>query len=759
MNSIFRCGSAAIASVFLCITLVSSALGQKPDRSTEVTGVFEKIIKEDFATKRIEYDYFLRDDKNGHSYKLKFRRTPPEHWRTGQRVTVRGHAADQAIEVEAVTEEATEAQLPDVLAVAPKEQRRAAVIMVDLVDAKASARYTVDQIAQHIWLGNRSVDALYRTASIDQLSFQLDANNDGSPDVFGPYEIPYSGSSCEYYAWAQAAEAAAEAEGVDLSLYQHRVFVVPRYTDTACGWAGIANVGCGTWCRAWIAEGESPMVYAHELGHNLYMAHAGTDLDNDGQLDSTYGDFSDPMGGSRRWHVFNGAHTDQMGWYAAFPGSIATIVGDGIYDITATGIDPAVAAYPHILKIEKPDTNDYYYLSYRQPIGYDDTLSSTYTPGVNIHRYQGNGYGLTYFVRALNDGETFTDDINGITVSQINHDGESVAVDISFDVNGGTSCVATSPGISISPAGQTVTPGSVVHYSVQVGNTDSASCASTTFTLTYSGAGSGSLSPSWLTMDPGETGFADIHVSTSGLADGNHPFEVRANDSDGADPQHSSIAVGSATIVTDATPPSTPGGLSGSTSGSGNVQLNWNGATDTVSGVGLYTVDRDGVAIGSTAITSFTDDNVMGGATYSYTVTAIDRVGNRSGKSDPIKVTVPSINSGNGTLHVDDLDRNSFSQKKYWSAEVTVAVHDSGDSPVANARVTGAWSGGSFGSVFCTTGSNGQCRVSKSNLAKRISSVTFTVMDIINDTLTYDGSANRDPDGDSNGTRITVTKP
>ncbi len=74
-----------------------------------------------------------------------------------------------------------------------------------------------------------------------------------------------------------AAEDAAQAAGVDLSLYRHRVLVLPRHNDLPdCSWAGVANVGCSSFCRAWIAEGESPMVFAHELGHNLNLAHAGT---------------------------------------------------------------------------------------------------------------------------------------------------------------------------------------------------------------------------------------------------------------------------------------------------------------------------------------------------------------------------------------------------------------------------------------------------------------------------------------------------
>jgi hypothetical protein len=45
------------------------------------------------------------------------------------------------------------------------------------------------------------------------------------------------------------------------------------------------------------------------------------------------------------------------------------------------------------------------------------------------------------------------------------------------------------------------------------------------------------------------------------------------------------------------------------------------------------------------------------------------------------------------------------------------------------------------------------------NIHKRNSSTTFTVDDVSHASLTYDSSANTDPDGDSDGTSITVSKP
>jgi len=110
------------------------------------------------------------------------------------------------------------------------------------------------------------------------------------------------------------------------------------------------------------------------------------------------------------------------------------------------------------------------------------------------------------------------------------------------------------------------------------------------------------------------------------------------------------------------------------------------------------------------------------------------------------------------TTHVGDLDRTSINNGGTWTANVTITIHDNNHGLVSNATVTGSWSAGTTGAASCTTTGNGQCTVSKSGLAKRISSVTFTVNGVSH-SLTYSSSSNHDPDGDSNGTSIVVSKP
>jgi hypothetical protein len=110
-------------------------------------------------------------------------------------------------------------------------------------------------------------------------------------------------------------------------------------------------------------------------------------------------------------------------------------------------------------------------------------------------------------------------------------------------------------------------------------------------------------------------------------------------------------------------------------------------------------------------------------------------------------------------MHLGDLDGTSTSQGGRWTATVTITLHDANHNPLANATVTGKWSNGATGTATCTTGSNGQCTVSKSGIRNGKGRVTFTVNNVTRASYTYASASNHDPDGSSNGTRIIVNKP
>ncbi len=608
----------------------------------EVTGTLEVIISENPDFQDVTTDYFLHAD-NDLVYQLQFSADPPAGLTTGQAVEVSGNLVYQ-LQLSADPPAVLTLQVINLTAdpnpqVPTVGDRRAVVLMVDLLDAKASTRYNLQQIATNMYTGDRSVDKLYRAASLGQLGFVADTDNNGAPDVFGPFTINYYASqSCNYVAWAQAAEAAAQAAGINLSLYQHKVFVLPYYLELPlCNWSGISNVGCANTCRTWIAEGESPMVYAHELGHSLNMAHAGTDPDNNGFIDDGYGDYSDPMSSSRSWHLFSAPHVDQMEWYTPYPGSIVTVTQSGTYNIHRLDAGPIEVPplAPRILKLLRPSGQGYTYLSYRQPVGYDDSLWSSYTQGVNLHWYQGSDYGNTAFIRSLTDGVTFTDNAGGITqVTQVSHSSDYVTVNISL-------CTSAPPTVTLNPSSRVVLPNGGSVYTVVVTNQDSPECPPTLFMLTYLGSPAGTLTSSYLTLGGGASGSVTLLTNAySGLPSDSYPITVQANDMDYVPPTHPSGVQGGATFIVDGIPPTAPTNLQSTVDTQGRVTLTWNAASDALSGVQTYIVKRNNVEIGRTSSLSYVDNSAPQGAN-TYVVVAMDGVGNTTFSDAPVTTNWP----------------------------------------------------------------------------------------------------------------------
>ena len=140
-----------------------------------------------------------------------------------------------------------------------------------------------------------------------------------------------------------------------------------------------------------------------------------------------------------------GPHADEQGWFDAFPGALLTLGSGGVFDLHPMTDDPAAAAGPQVLRVAKPGTDDFYYLSYRQPVGYDDGLTNSYTKGINIHTHP--GYGRTRFIRTLTDGELFEDD--PVHFTQLGRAGDHSYVTVEVLIGG---CGEASPSLGIDPS-------------------------------------------------------------------------------------------------------------------------------------------------------------------------------------------------------------------------------------------------------------------------------------------------------------------
>lgn len=164
-----------------------------------------------------------------------------------------------------------------------------------------------------------------------------------------------------------------------------------------------------------------------------------------------------------------------------------------------------------------------------------------------------------------------------------------------------------------------------------------------------------------------------------------------------------------------------------------------------------------GLAAGQSATRTFSW-STAGAALGTHTLTGSQGVADDDAGNDAAS-TVVSVNpppSGN-TMHVGDLDGQATAQARGWRAVVTVVVHDPSHGTVSGATVGGVFSAGGKGTASCTTGSTGSCTITKSKL--RSGSVSFTVTGVTHATRTYESLDNHDPDGDSNGTSVTLQAP
>lgn len=411
---------------------------------------------------------------------------------------------------------------------APSGEQRLLAFRVNFLDSTVAC--SASAITSSVFTASNSLNAAYVQASYGALSF--------SGDVFETtINFSVSGTTCDYYGWASAAEAAATSAGINVSLYPRRLFFLP--SNAPCGWGGVANLG-GNPSRAWV-RGCSTGIAIHEEGHNMTMHHASSFLN--GTL-SEYGDSSDPMGGAAVVG-FNAPHKVQMGWL-----STSQVHQSGTATLSAVNLDPVTVQNPQILKVPKPDTAEDYYIAFRDASGFDGSLSTTHKNRLAIHRFKG-GMVQTVLLGTLGDGQSFTDPVNNYTFTLLGQSASTATIEISL--LGGP----VAPAAALSPATQTGAPGATASYTVQITNRDTATNSST-FNLAFSGAAgfSGSFASNSLTLTPGQTGSTTVSVtSPADSASGYYNFNV--NISDVASTTHNASVTGTFSVTAqDVTPPS-----------------------------------------------------------------------------------------------------------------------------------------------------------------------------------------------------------
>jgi protocatechuate 3,4-dioxygenase beta subunit len=191
-------------------------------------------------------------------------------------------------------------------------------------------------------------------------------------------------------------------------------------------------------------------------------------------------------------------------------------------------------------------------------------------------------------------------------------------------------------------------------------------------------------------------------------------------------------------------------------SGSWSYGKTANCTTDANGRCSLASDEVDGTQVGTI---SFTVNNLTHPQPLVYAYAAAHN-SDPDGDSNGILISVNK--PAPAAIAVADLDGTSVqADSDEWTATVTISLRDAGGQPVAAAKVYGAWANGQ--AQNCTTGSNGQCSVTSSKFKNaEVNAVTFSVDNVTHSEVllySYEAGANADPEGDSNGTMISVNQP
>jgi hypothetical protein len=525
------------ASVRMRLPAQAQALVEQP---VQVKGSVAAMIGDDFQRGRAQTKLQIADDKGG-QFELRVASNNPREQSTwsGRRGTVNALQLDRhllvvdkrQLQLLAADGGITSSTNVAVAASAVQGVQNTLVVMLNFND-RAIECTPSDLQSRLFGSAGATLDQGYRQSSGGLVSF--------TGNVIGPFNTAYSSTgACDHNGWANAGKAAAQAAGINLAAYQRISYVTPRNTN--CGWTGLGSLGGTPPTPTWVQQCTSTGMFSHELGHNLGFHHAATP-------GVEYGDASDPMGAAKLVQS-NAPNRVMAGWLGS--GQVMDVGVGGTYALNALEAAPSAGA-AQVLRLRKPDTNESYYLSLRQPIGVDTALWSTYQNTISIHKSTGTMPAYTFLLATLAAGQSWSDSANGITVSSLGAAGSTASVSVAL---GGAACVRQAPSVTLSPASQTASAGTAVGYAVAVANNNSAACPVSTFNLTQllPAGFSGAFASSSVTLAPGTGASVAWSVaSTSTSGDGVYTLTARAAESSVSNTAESHAAY---TVSTPVAPP------------------------------------------------------------------------------------------------------------------------------------------------------------------------------------------------------------
>jgi hypothetical protein len=533
------------------------------EERVEFEGALEVLVEDREDGSRL---LFSLETDSGDRYALYFV-SQPTNLLTGERVRVSGLRVDNAIAIDS----------------GQSDIRRVADATTSSVEATTVVPNTFGAQKTVILLVNFSNNPVqpYTTAQANSVAFTTTSNFDLensygqtwlTGDVFGWFTIPLTSTICDPATLGLQAQSAATAAGVNLTNYDHYVYVFP---GNSCAFGGLATVG-GSPSHAWINGSLALGVLGHEMGHNLGLLHSHS-LDCGNVVLGTpctmveYGDTVDIM--AMASYHFNAFQKERLGWlnYGSSP-PLTTVTASGTYTI---GPLEAMGSESKALKIPRGTTGSFFYVELRQGLGFDAKLASNtnITNGVVVHLASPSDWNSSDLLDmtagtsswadpALTVGQNYTDSTSGvsITVNAVSATGASVTVVLT-----GTppppppSCTHAAPAVSLVPSQATgVVAGTTLSFTLSVTNKDVSPCTASVFNLASSAPSgwTGTLTAVSLSISPGASATTTLKV-TSPTSAGNGTYTVNSTATNSTNAAASASAP--ASYVVSNPPPPSPG--------------------------------------------------------------------------------------------------------------------------------------------------------------------------------------------------------
>jgi Big-like domain-containing protein/gametolysin peptidase M11 len=503
--------------------------------------------------------------------------------------------------------------------------RKTAVLLIAPAGSSPGP-WSQESARTEVFTGANSASAFYTEESYGAISLTGKLRQDG--DVFGWFNLNTSTVGCPDSELRREANEDAAASGIDLSGYQHLIYMMPfQGLQSDCKWFGVAGLN-SNWVM--INGDFGVKIVTHELGHNLGLLHAGSWTCTEGgvrvQISDTcttteYGDPFDTMGSTAARHS-SGWNLAKLGFIG--PENVETIESSGNYSMHSAlhpTTEPTTLRIPYERSFGGEVTS-WYYLEVREKGGVFENVNDATMTGVSIRiapnpnlspetlLLDANPATATFEDAPLGVGETF-DGGGPVQIKTLSAGGGSATVSIELDEEAPSA-----------PSDLTATGG--VNGVQLEWEASSDNRGVDRYLVFRDGSFIGTSS---------SAGYFDSSASV-----GDHEYVVYAEDGYGNRSAASNPATG--TVEADEEPPTTPTGLTATAELEG-VQLEWKASSDNL-GVDHYVVLRDGSETGTAASNSFLDPLAPAGE-LEYVIYAEDAAGNRSDTSAPASVTVPAV--------------------------------------------------------------------------------------------------------------------